>query len=217
MTLNKHTIIYSILIGIIAFLSVCVFNLNRNVSHKNDDIYTLQEYGKSIQIHYDREISDLKRENKVLYDSIKCYKNDLDFALKFKYEKKYVTDTVFIEKDKEIIQMSNTYTYEGNKNDSLYYKLMIGSVVEPKWYNIDVIVKDEFTIINRKLYDRYLTEISSSNNGNISDITAFKPKQNKGLFRNFSFGPSMTIGYDPFNKNIGLVVGIGFNYNIFAK
>ena len=217
MTLNKHNIIYGILIGIIAFLSVCIFNLTHNVSDKKNEIYSLQEYGKSIQIYYDREISELKKENKNLYDSIKSYKNDLDYALSFKYDRKYIVDTVFIEKEKDMIEHSNIYTYNGSKNDSLEYKLTIGSFIEPSWYMLDISVKDEFTIINRSLYDRYYTEISSSNGGIISDITAFKQKSKKNFFNNFSFGPSATIGYDPFNKNIGLVIGFGVNYNIFGK
>lgn len=167
-------------------------------------------YDKDLRIfksqHFDKQISDLKYKNKVLYDSIKIYKDQVTFLTQFKYEKKYVLDTVYV--DKKSNKAENVYEYASGKTDSLWYNLKIGSTVEPSWYKIDIGISDKFTVVNTKSNIINETTISATNRGEISDVTVFSKKQNK-FWDKFYIGPVVSAGYDITNNNFGVVIGVG--------
>ena len=62
----------------------------------------------------DEDIKKLKRENRELYDSIKSYKEKVSFLAQFKYQKVYVTDTVYI---KPIEPKDSIVAYEYGNED----------------------------------------------------------------------------------------------------
>jgi hypothetical protein len=78
-------------------------------------------------------------------------------------------------------------------------------------------VKDKFTIVNKSKYDSNINHITigSQGSGEISDVTVFKKKEKKKLMDRISIGPGATAGYDPINKNWGVMVGIGVSYDLW--
>lgn len=213
MRIDKDWVIIGILFCVIAFLSVKVFNMNKQSKicieqiHKHDD-----DTGRYSVIFHDQTIASLKKTNKDLYDSLQVYKDKVDYLLKFKYEKEYSTGTVTIDTTKKDTSDVKVFEYGNNNNDTLNYNLKIGSTVEPKWYKLDLKLSNEFTIVNKRDGDLNETTIFPSNNGNISDVTVFK-KKNK-FWDNFSIGPSVNAGYDIINKQFGVNVGISVTYKL---
>lgn len=213
MRIDKDWVIIGILFCVIAFLSVKIYNMNKQSKiyieqiHKHDD-----DTGRYSVIFHDQTIASLKKTNKDLYDSLQVYKDKVDYLLKFKYEKEYSTGTVTIDTTKKDTSDVKVFEYGNNNNDTLNYNLKIGSTVEPKWYKLDLKLSNEFTIVNKRDGDLNETTIFPSNNGNISDVTVFKKK--KKFWDNFSIGPSVNAGYDIINKQFGVNVGISVTYKL---
>jgi hypothetical protein len=186
-------------------------------------IDSLNRYNK---IYYESTFSSLKNENKQLYDSLKQYKDQVEFLVQFTHEKDYNTGKVTTKptiKDSivydtipvTIPQVARTYEYLSEPNDTFQYKLNVNSFTEPNWYSIQAKVKNKFTIVN--LQDspdgpNHLI-IDGGNNGTISDVTVFK-KSEKSFWDRLSIGPSVTVGYDLTNKGFGTMVGISLTYGI---
>lgn len=182
-------------------------------------------------ISYDKDFSDLKKENKELYDSLKKQKDKIDFLLKFKYKKSLSTDTVFVEKEKETIVYEvdkktgastelkeKVYSYSNEEdNDTLQYKLQIASKTEPDWYKLDVTVKDEFTIVNKSVENANETTIKTTGDASISDITVYQPKEKHNFWKRFSVGPQVGVGYGCATNKFDVYVGLGVSFSIFRK
>ena len=220
-SVNKYVLL--LLDAVILILGGLVFYFNHKASTNAEKfIETVEQDGKYIQRYYEREFSELKKENKELYDSLKKSKKEIESLSQFQYKVKYVTDTVYTEPKKDLPEEiqelpDNTYTYS-NETDTLSYKLKINSKLEPNWYQLSAEVKDKFTIVNKDYGNgQQGTTIESQNHGEISDVTAWqKPKTTK-WYNRFSFGPTVSVGYDPINKNVGVVVGVGVTYDILGR
>lgn len=197
----------------VCFTCFCVYQ-GQELKKTRQNLVAVQEsyeQGKYISVNLDKEIKDLKKENRALYDSIKEYKNEITFLSQFKYEKEYVIDTVFV---KEPLKEENvkTFTYSNN-SDTIDYTLNIGSAQEPNWYNLKFKLKDELTIINRN-NDNGLnkTTIESTNNANIENVTVFNKKQTS-FNDKLSHGITIGGGYGLINKKLDIYLGYGFTYN----
>lgn len=208
--IDKHVVIYSVLFAIIAFLSLQFYFINNKMKSDLVRIQTVASDGLSTSIYYDQTIASLKKENKELYDSVKAYKSEIDYLVQFKYKKRYKTDTVFI--DTTMVKDTHVYEYKNSDNDSINYRLEIASREEPSWYKLDLEVSDKFTIVNKRDDGINITDIKSDNGGELSSVVTVKKK--KSWKENFSFGPSVNVGYDPLNKNMGVMVGFGLSYKI---
>lgn len=212
----KNFIIITILlicIGVLGYELYTVKNILHNeVSLKNSYDNELKVYKSQ---HFDKQIKELKHINKELYDSIKIYKDKISYLIKFRYEKKYTTDTV--RKTANInnnLQDIKTYTYQNKNTDSINYKLSIGSFSEPVWYKLDLKVSDNFTIVNTKVNNFNETTISTSHKGYIDNTTIISTPQKRSFWNRFSVGPSITAGYDINNNKFAVVVGVGISYKI---
>lgn len=218
MKITKDTIIYFILICVIGFLSYTIFKLQLKAEEELVMIEEIKNTNKENQasfVHYEQEIDNLSKLNKNLYDSLKIYKNQIDYLVQFKYEKKYDTGVIRTDTVKEIIHNKDsvikTYEYV-NTNDTLAYNLKIGSAEKPEWYSLDFKVSDKFTIVNKKFDNFNKTDIES--NGIIDDVTILKKKEKKKLFDNISIGPSITMGYDIAKKEPEFIVGFSITYDL---
>lgn len=214
-------------------LATVAMYYDAKVSREADIIEQKME-GNIEVVNKDKELKDLKNENRELYDSLEMYKEKLDYVIQFSYAKDYKTDTVWItktktktvytpveiEKYKEEIRKDTTivtYEYSNNKNDSINYNLKIGSQTEPKWYSLDMHVSDKFTIVNKKDGETNTTNIESGNKGEITDITVFNKKQKTRVMNKIAIGPSISFGYDFANKRMAPTVGVSVTYNLFGK
>lgn len=218
MTITKNTVIYFFFIVVICFLS---YNLYRMYEKSKEELIMIEEIkntnveNQASFIHYEQEIDNLSKLNKELYDSLKIYKNQIDYLVQFKYEKKYDTGIIKTDTVKEIVHdkdsVIKTFEYSSS-NDTLTYNLKIGSVEKPEWYSLNFGVTDKFTIVNKKFDNFNKTDIES--NGEISDVTILKKKEKKNIFDNISIGPSITMGYDIAKKEPEFIIGFSITYDL---
>lgn len=183
---------------------------------------SLNNYNK---VYYSKTFKELNKENKELYDSLKQYKDKIDFIVQFTHEKDYQTgkietkpnviDSVIYDtiKVSETL-MAKTYEYNSEPNDTFQYKLNINSYTEPNWYSLNVKTKNKFTIVNKEENGINHITIGSSNKGNISNVTVFNKKEKRKFLSRFSVGPSVTAGYDIVNKQWGIMAGASVTFDL---
>ena len=178
---------------------------------------SLNNYNK---IYYSKTFKELKKENKELYDSLKQYKDKIDFIVQFTHEKEYETGK--IETKPNIVDsikisetlMAKTYEYNSEPNDTFQYKLNVNSYTKPNWYSLNVRTKNKFTIVNKEEGGVNHTTIGSNNGGTISDVTLFNKKEKRKFLSRFSVGPSVTAGYDIINKQWGIMAGASVTFDL---
>lgn len=218
LTTCKYVAVAAIAFGIAMAVKDC------KGTNSTDGVVDETEYTDSMgnyhKIYYDKDFSALKEENKQLYDSLKKQKDKIDYLVQFSYEKSYSSGIVRIEHDTVSVEKElkpTTYEYNSEPNDTFQYNLKVNSNTEPNWYSIDAHVKDKFTIVNKKSSESSVNQmtIESEGHGTVADVTAYSKKQKRSFKDRIGIGPTVTVGYDPFNKNVGVMVGVGISYNLF--
>ena len=216
---NVNYLSYLLLVLAVAFLTYQNYKINKEIDM---ELITLKDEYKKNKIHstiyYDRVIESLKKTNKELYDSVKIFKDKIDYLIEFKYSKKYKIDTVYIDTTnvKENIKI-NTFEYFNTKNDTLNYILKIGSVEEPNWYSLNLSVSDKFTIINKRDGELNNTTIKPQNKGDIEDVTVIKTKKRKKILDRIAVGPSISVGYDFAKKEPEVMLGVSATFNMLGN
>lgn len=186
---------------------------------KFDDVSYTDERGVAHEIYHDGEVSELKRKNRELYDSIKAYKDKLSYAVQFTHEKRYSSGVVAI-KDTSRFDTARcvpmTYEYHSEPNDTFQYTLKVNSDTEPNWYSLSASVRNRFTIVNKDQGGglSHLT-VSPDDGGTVSDVTVFKKSEKRGFSDRLSVGPGITAGYDPVNRRLGVVVGVSVSFDLW--
>lgn len=217
MRFDRDNIIYGVLIIVICVLLYRV----HSISVKSEQqIAEIEHYNESeglyTKLYYDQTIESLKNENKSLYDSLKQYKEEIDYLIQFKYQKEFSTGKIDVKKD--TVENNNeeikTFEYSNLKNDTLNYNLKIGSTVEPNWYSLDFALSDNFTIVNKKIGDVNEINIKTDNGGLIDNTTIVKKKEKYSFIDNIAIGPSVTCGYDFAKKEPEFIVGFSITYDI---
>ena len=217
---NWLLILLVLLLALSCFLIYKAYKNERTLRERLEQIEYTDSNNVFNREYYDEQISALKKKNKALYDSIKGYKDEVSYLLQFKYEKQYDTGKVEVShKDDSLdVAMNDTiieYQYANEINDTMNYNLTIASKSEPEWYRLKVRLTDKFTIINRDADNgQNHISIGSENHGTITDVTTFKRDERRGFFERFSFGPSISVGYDPIGKRLSPTIGIGLTYDL---
>ena len=215
MRIDKDSIVYGLFLIIISVLLCRVHNITKITKEQIQEIEHYNESdGLYTKLYYDQTIESLKKENKELYDSIKIFKDEIDYLVQFKYQKEFSTGKIDVSKDTIKNEEIKTFEYNSNENDTLKYNLKIGSVKEPNWYSIDFSVSDDFTIINKKINDVNKIDIKTDNGGKIDNTTIIKVKEKKNILNNFAIGPSITCGYDFAKKEPEFIVGFSITYDL---
>ncbi len=213
--------LFFITCGLIWFSSI-QYESSKKLIEEVEYYDSLNNYNK---VYYSKTFKELKKENKELYDSLKQYKDKIDFIVQFTHEKNYqtgkvetkpnVVDSVIYDtiKVSETL-MAKTYEYNSEPNDTFQYKLNINSYTEPNWYSLNVRTKNKFTIVNKEEDGINHITIGSNNNGNISNVTVFNKKEKRKFLSRFSVGPSVTAGYDIVNKQWGIMAGASVTFDL---
>ena len=213
--------LFFITCGLIWFSSI-QYESSKKLIEEFEYYDSLNNYNK---VYYRKTFKELKKENKELYDSLKQYKDKIDFIVQFTHEKNYqtgkvetkpnVVDSVIYDtiKVSETL-MAKTYEYNSEPNDTFQYKLNINSYTEPNWYSLNVRTKNKFTIVNKEEDGINHITIGSNNNGNISNVTVFNKKEKRKFLSRFSVGPSVTAGYDIVNKQWGIMAGASVTFDL---
>ena len=91
-----------------ALCIVLVMNnrIERRIEQGMSEIEYLDSLNKYHKVFYDRKFNELRKENRQLYDSLKQYKDKVDFLLRFKYEKEYGTGIVEIVNSSLVLTLS---------------------------------------------------------------------------------------------------------------
>jgi FtsZ-interacting cell division protein ZipA len=226
--INKNTIINVILI-----IALCILGWQNFQQSEMIDEQTVQlsskntDDNKHTTIVYEQKLETLKKTNKELYDSLKIYKDEIDYLAQFKHTKEYVVHEVIkpIEKNDESADSVNVkveeeikeFVYENKEpNDTLNYQLRIGSTVEPNWYSINFKVSETFTLVNKEVNGINETTIApSTGSGVISNVTVLKQKEKFKLKDRIAIGPSVTAGYCLINKKVDVMVGVSVTFDLW--
>ena len=215
------TILIVLIVGLVAY-----FNYKLKEKQKKiDEIEYTDSTGTYNKLYYEAKFASLKKENRELYDSLKQYKDKIDYIVQFYHEKEYNTGQVHTKPNVidsvvydtipvQIPQIAKTYEYLSEPNDTFQYKLNVNSFTEPNWYSIQAKVKNKFTIVNKEEGGMNHITIEPGNGGTITDPTVWKKKEKRSLWDRFSFGPGVTAGYDPINKRFGVVVGASATFDL---
>lgn len=226
--INKNTIINVILIIALFLLGWQNFQQSEMIDKQTVQLSSKNtDDNKHTTIVYEQKLETLKKTNKELYDSLKIYKDEIDYLAQFKHTKEYVvhevikpiekiedsTDSVNVKVEEEVKE----FVYESKEpNDTLNYQLRIGSTVEPNWYSINFKVSETFTLVNKEINGINETTIApSTGSGVISDVTVLKQKEKVKLKDRIAIGPSVTAGYCLINKNIDVMVGVSVTFDLW--
>lgn len=214
---KKSLITAAVLLIVAVIIYVVVLGTSKNTVPKinGGDIEFTDSNKVYHKIYTEKEFNALKSENKALYDSLKGQKDIIDYLASFKYEKEYSSGKVHTTANGIRYDEPKDFVYTSEANDSFDYKLTVNSTVEPNYYMLDVKTKEKFTIINKGDKDgNNHTTIQGDHKGDITETTVFKKKQKTKFKDRFSIGPSVTAGYDPINKNFGIMVGASITFKL---
>lgn len=215
-TFNKSIILNAILIIALILLGWQNFKQDEMIDKQTVQLSSKNtDDNKHTSVVYEQKLETLKKTNRELYDSLKVYKDEIDYLVQFKHKKEYVVhdtitkiDTAYIEKENEV--KINEYTYSNKeKNDTLTYELKIGSTVEPNWYSIRFRTSEQFTLVNKNINGINETTIApSSGNGQITDVTVLKQKEKFKWKDRIVIGPSVSTGFTLINKQLDIMIGL---------
>jgi len=209
------TLLIALIVALVAYFNYELQKKQRQI----DEIEFTDTTGTYHKIYYEKKFKELKKENRELYDSLKQYKDKIDYIVQFYHEKEYSTGHVHTKPNiidsvvydtipVSVPQIAKTYEYISEPNDTFQYKLNVNSFTEPKWYSIEAKVKNKFTIVNKEEGGANHITIQPNDGGNVSNVTVFKKKEKRSFWDRFSFGPGVTVGYDPINKQWGMTAGL---------
>jgi hypothetical protein len=217
--------IIAFLLTIVVYL-IAYFNYRLEQKQKKiDKIEYTDSTSAYNKLYYETKFTSLKKENKDLYDSLKQYKDKIDYIVQFYHEKEYNTGQVHTKPNiidsvvydtipVSVPQIAKTYEYLSEPNDTFQYKLNVNSFTEPNWYSIQAKVKNKFTIVNKEEGGANHITIKPENGGTITNPTVWKKKEKRSFLDRFSFGPGVTAGYDPINKKWGVMVGASATFDL---
>lgn len=209
MTKDKITkYIQWMIIGLLTIVCFCLITKQKGIT--NSDNYNKNDTQFVINSE-DKSLSELKKINKELHDSIKSLSNVKE-AIQVKYIVKYKTDTIRL--NDKYLQKDSVYHYS-QESDTIDYDLSIkGKDVE--WFKLNMAIKDSLMIVTRSNNGYNETTINHNPNTTITDVTVFTPKKSfiDKVKEKTYFGIGIGAGYGIINNKpdiyIGINVGIKF-------
>lgn len=192
-----------IVIGLLTIACFCFWWKSNNyiVSDMNYDKSETQY----VNVSSDKSLSDLKKVNEELYDSIKKLSN-IKEAIQIRYVTRYNSDTVYIGK---VYQAKDSTYHYSHTSDTINYNLDInGNSV--KWFKLGFSIQDSLMIVTRSKNGQNETTITHSDITDINDVTVFVPKKTfiEKLKEKTYVGVGVGAGYGFFNKKPDIYIGI---------
>ena len=208
-----------VIVGLLCYTHYKMYETKKRINSIIEYKDSLNKYNK---VYYESAITELKKHNRQLYDSLDASSERIDYLVEFAAKQKYSTGKVIIKEKKitdtvyvDSIKPYKTFEYcNVNPNDTMNYKLQINAEDEPNWYSLDITTSNKFKIVNKDLGGGVNHIEIGGNNGSteIGNVTVFKKK--KSFWKRIAIGPSVTGGYDVANKKWGLMVGASATLDI---
>lgn len=210
---------------VLLLVLLVVQGINYNTVKKQ--LITNEEYNKEntyVRIYQSQKLSELKKQNKELYDSISKLKN-VESGMIIKFREHYNTDTIYVNKfemKRDTIRITTNNNETVEKVDSIYHYAQDNDTVnlsievkakEMEWCKADFTIHDQFIIINREKDGVNQTTINHSDNTTIEGTTMWHKKNNKKWYQKFSVSPQIGVGYGMLNKKFDTYVGFGVTYD----
>lgn len=213
-----------VLIVVLGLLIAYLLKSNHDLSYSYE---AYKKDGTYMRTYDNQTISELKKTNKELYDSVKN-KKDVKQGIIIKYKYIYngdtihlpikldpIPDSIYLSRNGKLKLLNDTtYAFNGGNKDGVSYVLNINTKVKPNWYKINFKVDDKLTLINREQNGK--NELSITTNGGIIDGTSvFNKTDNKNSFLNrFSISVQVGAGYGLITNNPDIFVGFGISYRL---
>ena len=197
---------------LIVIMSVTIIMMWKSNKDLNASYEAYKKDGTYLVTYQSQTISELKKQNRELYDSIKGIEN-VKQAVIIKYKYVYNGDTVYIDRTLPPIE-NELYTFE-KKSDTISYNLSVkGKEIE--WYKLDFTLNDKLTLINREENGSNLLTINTANGGGTIEGTQVFNKQinRNSFFKRFSYGVQVGVGYGLITKKPDIYVGVGINFRL---
>lgn len=195
---------------IIVLVALVFFSLKSN-RQLESSYEAYKKNGEYVNMNQSKTISELKKENRELYDSIKN-KKDVKQATIIKYKYKYNGKPTYLNRELPPVKDS-VYTFT-KENDTVSYVAKVKTASKPEWFLLDFSINDKLTIINREVNGTNETTITT-NGGTIENASVFNKKDNRNSFFNrFSIGLNTGIGYGILTKKPDIYVGVGVNFRL---
>lgn len=207
----KYLTVFNYVVVILMLLFL-YFVYQTSTKNRIDDVVKSINVSGATIIHPDRKISELKKENKELYDSIKIYKDKLESVYSVKVVYKVKTDTIY-KVDSVYKTLDNDSIYHfSQSNDTISTNVKVKGK-EVDWVEVNTKINDQITFINLKYGDNNVTKVTTENdNVEVVDVTSWKRKTR---FKDrFIIGPTIGVGYSPFSKTFDTYIGVGITYKI---
>lgn len=165
-----------------------------------------------IKIYESQKIAELEKKNKALYDSLMLKsEKQPESAVEIRYKYKYKTDTV---KVTEFVMSDDSIYHYTNDNDTIKTDINI-KAKDLEWCNVNAVINDKFTIINRVDGNEVETTINHSPNVEITNVDAWHVKTT--WKDRIGYGPSVGLGYGVINKKPDVFIGFTVTYDISKK
>lgn len=212
---NGNMLINLIQWVLIVVLAVSCIYMWTNGSHDNKLITEEIQFQKNdkqfVAITNDKTLRDLKKTNKVLYDSIVKLTN-VKQATQIKYIIKYKTDTIRVSNVKP--DSDSVFHYENN-SDTINYKLSI-KARDVEWYKLNLSIHDSLMLVTRSLNGQNETTVSHSSFNAIKDVSVFTPKikMRDKLLGKFYLGLGVGYGYGVFTHKPDVFVGVNAGFRL---
>lgn len=199
---------------IIATLIVLIIDLFKTNRELESSYESYKKDGTYVSTYQSKTISELKKQNRELYDSIKN-KKDVKQAVIIKYKYKYEGETIYLDR-KLPIPKDSIYTFQ-KETDTVSYTAKVKTASKPEWLNVNFNINDKLVLINREKNGQNELTIST-NGGEIDGTVSFNKEDNKDNFINrFSLGVNAGVGYGLISKKPDIYVGVGVSFRLNKK
>ena len=203
--INFTQILQWLIILLLAISCFCIWNDSRKKQNALvEEVNFQKNKTQYVSISNEKSLSELKKVNQELYDSIRKIK-DIKEAIQIKYITKYETDTIPLG---EINIKDSLYHYIQN-SDTISYDLVIkGKYVD--WFKLGFSIQDSLMIVTRSKNGQSETIITHGENTTITDATIFIPKKTwiEKVKEKTYFGVGVGAGYGVINKKPDIYIGI---------
>lgn len=203
------TIAQWVIIGLLiaAFVTICI--VNKKTNEKLIDAQEIITEDKYMKIYNSERLSELKKENQALYDSVRNLRN-AESAIEVRYKYIYKTDTI------RVVEFEHL-------KDSVYVYKKIGDTVSTyvtikakdlSWCKIEAEVNSKFQVITQEQNGQVITTINHDTSLVITGVDTWHAKSK--WYDGFFVGPSVGVGYGPINNKFDVFFGLSIGYDLMS-